>query len=138
MLDGTGIGDILSSTGIIAATIAVFMILLIMYMWPVRNASTTVILKMFTYMFLVSGALIFLHDGVRKRSYDANHSDMATRSVMDAVNGGVDAAYIGSQNLIDPNTTVSAPLVHVSAEDLAELQEDISKPPSTANNPYQI
>lgn len=102
------LNGILGSSVFIAILISIIMILLIMIFYPAKSGTpASVLFKMFVYMFFSTLLVVFLHDAVKKYTYDneKNEEDQEILTTNVTGNGrNNNPAYVGGNNVVTPFT----------------------------------
>lgn len=92
------LNNILGSSIFVALTIAIIMILIIMFMYPAKSGTPfSIVGKMFIYMFFITLMVIFLHDGVIKYMFEEELGEKASDDIMQGVT-------LSSKNVVYNNT----------------------------------
>ncbi len=77
------LNSILGSSIFVAVSIALIMVLLIMFMYPAKSGTPfSIVCKMFIYMFFMTLMVVFLHDGVIKYMFEEELTDKANDDIM--------------------------------------------------------
>lgn len=108
IISGT-LGNVMSC----ALIIAIIAIVLIMFIYPAKSGTPLlVVVKIFIYMFAATAALIFIHDGIKRRHQtdgdrDADHLNLVTQSNPE----NRDVVYQQADHVIRPAAPAPEPTV---------------------------
>lgn len=128
------INKTLGSSIFVALSIALLMILIIMFMYPAKAGTPFyIVMKMFVYMFFGSLLIVFLHDGVIKYLFEEEHQEKRNEVFMQnttAEGRDFDPVYSTNYKPIKPNLPGS-----ISGGYQQSNQLNTAIPPQASNIP---
>lgn len=92
------INKFLGSPILTAFSITLIIILLIMFIYPCkRGTSANLLIKLFTYIFLSTGIVLFLHNSINRYKYEKKYRDNITYDTVDRImgnDGDIDETHV--------------------------------------------